>query len=155
MDSTEFNLSLPLAMDDSQPLDNAIEGASTAPASNADVSCESTAEKSSEPVSLEDILAQAATSFALLSSISSRVEGFAEKNEGFRKEFRRLLFRLVTKIYAWSSARIFHECCFSENNLGAQANSLQQAERERDDARERLLELLSMVNRALEISKLV
>ncbi|KIM70736.1 hypothetical protein SCLCIDRAFT_1206904 [Scleroderma citrinum Foug A] len=153
MDCSEFNTSSPVEIGDTQLHDKASQSTQAAPAGNGDVPSEPTAERPSEPVSLEDILAQTVTSFTLLSSISSRIEGFTEKDEALRKEYRRLLFRLVMKMYAWSSARIFYECCVRESNLETQANSLQQAERERDDARQRLLELLSMVNRALEISK--
>lgn len=85
MDCSEFNTSSPVEIGDTQLHDKASQSTQAAPAGNGDVPSEPTAERPSEPVSLEDILAQTVTSFTLLSSISSRIEGFTEKDEALRK----------------------------------------------------------------------
>jgi len=90
MDSSEFNTSSPIEIGDTPLHDKASQNTQAAPVANGDVSSEPTAERSSKLVSLEDILAQTVTSFTLLSSISSRIEGFTEKDEAFRKSIIQL-----------------------------------------------------------------
>lgn len=75
-------------MDDIQLHDNSSQNT---PESNGGAPSEqATTQGTPEPVSLEDILTQTVTSFQLLSSISSRVEGFKVQDEVFRKGIRLL-----------------------------------------------------------------
>lgn len=153
MNVTEF-ASSPLTVDDDRVdgAEPASDGMYIAAAPVADVPSQPTKAQPSPPT-LEEVLTQTSTTLALISSIANSVEGFVGRDEAFRKELRKRLFRLVLKTYAWWSARLVHECNVHNYNLEREINELQQVEVERDRLQAKLSELFAMVNRAVELSR--
>ncbi|KAI6106876.1 hypothetical protein EV401DRAFT_480430 [Pisolithus croceorrhizus] len=153
MNATEFTSS-PLTTDDDRAdeVGPASDEMCTTTTPTADVPSQLT-RMQSPPPTLEEVLAQTSTTMSLIRSIASNVEDFAGRDEAFRKEVRKRLFRLVLKNYAWWSGRLVHECNVQSYNLEREIIELQQVEVERDRLRAKLSELFAMVNRAVELSR--